>query len=144
MSHIDVREIKLNLRYPNSRQEDITDAFMRGYQGAMKIGNDAVRRVKAEKETLIRRIDELCAENERLRNQLHDQPDTAGHNFVRNAREYKRVCDENDKLRRLVKHLHECEEHDDCEGCEYEADDVCDFEHDMQELGIEAHVKEDE
>ena len=63
MSHIDVREIKLNLRYPNSRQEDITDAFMRGYQGAVKIGNDAVRRVKAEKETLIRRIDELCAEN---------------------------------------------------------------------------------
>lgn len=66
MSHIDVHEIKLDLRYPNSRQEDITDAFMRGYQGAVKIGNDAVRRVKSEKEALERRIDELCAEVERL------------------------------------------------------------------------------
>lgn len=59
-------------------------------------------------------------------------------------RTIRKLLDENDKLRKLVKHLHECEEHDDCEGCEYEADDVCDFEHDMQELGIEAHVKEDE
>lgn len=66
MSDIDVHEIKLNLSYPNSRQEDITDAFMRGYQGAVKIGNDAVRRVKAEKAALERRIDELCAEVERL------------------------------------------------------------------------------
>lgn len=41
MSHIDVHEIKLNLRYPNSRQEDITDAFMRGYQEALKIGYDS-------------------------------------------------------------------------------------------------------
>lgn len=36
-----MHEIKLNLRYPNSRQEDITDAFMRGYQEAMKIGYDS-------------------------------------------------------------------------------------------------------
>ena len=41
MSHIDVHEIKLYMRYPNSRQEDITDAFMRGYQEAMKIGYDS-------------------------------------------------------------------------------------------------------
>ena len=121
---------------------------MKGYQDgatvAKGVAESLLAQAASEKAALERRIDELCQENERLRNQLHDQQDTAGHNFVRNAREYKRVCDENDKLRRLVKHLHECEEHDDCEGCEYEADDVCDFEHDMQELGIEAHVKEDE
>lgn len=67
MSHIDVHEIKLNLRYPNSRQEDITDAFMRGYQEALKIGHDSGRRGKAEKDALETRIDELCAENERMR-----------------------------------------------------------------------------
>ena len=52
-----------------------------------------------EKAALEARIDELCAEVERLRNQLRDQQDTAEHNFVRNAREYKRVCDENERLR---------------------------------------------
>ena len=56
MSKINVREIKLELRYPNSRQEDITDAFMRGYQGAVKIGNDAIERLKAEN----KRLRELC------------------------------------------------------------------------------------
>ena len=87
------------------------------------------RMTESERTTLCRRIDELCAENERLRqenqsigvaayelgrksmadenaklrNQLHDQQDTAEHNFVRNAREYKRVCDENAKLRELVR-----------------------------------------
>lgn len=55
--------------------------------------------LETEKAALERRIDELCQENERLRNQLHDQQDTAEHNFVRNVREYKRVCDENAKLR---------------------------------------------
>ena len=58
-----------------------------------------------ERESLCARIDELCAENERLRNQLRDQQDTAEHNFVRNAREYKRVCDENAKLRELVDYM---------------------------------------
>lgn len=109
MSHIDVREIKLNLRYPNSRQEDITDAFMRGYQGAVKIGNDAVRRVKAEKETLIRRIDELCAENERLRQEnakldelLPENGRWFSFDVVRSlSDERDQLADENDKLRKL-------------------------------------------
>lgn len=29
-------ELKLELRYPESRQEDITDAFMRGYETGFK------------------------------------------------------------------------------------------------------------
>lgn len=45
---IDVREIKLNLRYPESRQEDITDAFTRGYTGAVEIGNKAIKKLEAE------------------------------------------------------------------------------------------------
>ena len=44
----DVREIKLNMRYPESRQEDITDAFTRGYTGAIEIGNKAIKKLEAE------------------------------------------------------------------------------------------------
>lgn len=40
------------------------------------------------------------------------------------------------KLEELVKHLHECTKHNVCALCEHK-DDACDFEHDMQELGIE-------
>ena len=45
---IDVREIKLSRRYPESRQEDITDAFTRGYTGAVEIGNKAIEKLEAE------------------------------------------------------------------------------------------------
>lgn len=43
---------------------------------------------------------------------------------------------ENAKLRELVRHLRECTWHDYCTTCEY-ADDACDFDYDMRELGIE-------
>jgi len=45
---IDAREVKLNLRYPESRQEDITDAFMRGYTNAVEIGNKAIEKLEIE------------------------------------------------------------------------------------------------
>ena len=48
MDLIDVREVKLELRYPDSRQEDITDAFMRGYTGAIEIGNKAIEKLESE------------------------------------------------------------------------------------------------
>jgi len=83
-----------------------------------------------EKAALERRIDELCAEVERGKAEFKKMD-------VWHSQELKAAMDENAKLRELVKHLHECEEHADCEGCKYEADDVCDFEHDMRELGIE-------
>lgn len=126
MSDIDVREIKLNLRYPNSRQEDITDAFMRGYQGAVKIGNDAVRRVKAEKETLIRRIDELCQENERLRQQnakldelLPENGRWFSFDVVRSlSDERDQLAAENTQLRELV-HGFAIYRHFDCQHCGY-------------------------
>ena len=103
MSHIDVHEIKLNLRYPNSRQEDITDAFMRGYQGAVKIGNDAVRRVKAEKAALERRIDELCAEVERLHaDQAHWELGNCP--SCPNIADLQEALEQNDKLRNILAH----------------------------------------
>lgn len=40
------------------------------------------------------------------------------------------------KLRELVRHLYECTRHNRCSACEY-ADDACDFEYDLDELGIE-------
>ncbi len=49
---IDVRQIKLDLRYPESRQEDITDAYMRGYMGAVEIGNRAIGKLESERDIL--------------------------------------------------------------------------------------------
>lgn len=43
---------------------------------------------------------------------------------------------ENAKLRELAKHLRECTRHNTCAVCEY-ADDACDFDYDMRELGVE-------
>lgn len=43
---------------------------------------------------------------------------------------------ENAKLRELVRHLRECTRHNVCAACEY-ADDACDFDYDLRELGIE-------
>ena len=100
-----------------------------------------VGQLEAEKVTLEARIDELCAENERLRNQLHDQKDTAEHNFVRNAREYKRVCDENSKLRELASELWvSCPVHDsDCDECKHKGGRTgCELYDRMLELGVTA------
>jgi len=44
---------------------------------------------------------------------------------------------ENAKLRELVRHLYECTRHNVCVLCDY-ADDACDFEYDMRELGVDA------
>jgi hypothetical protein len=58
---------------------------------------------------------------------------------VRSARAWRYVREdeaENDRLRELVKHLRECTRHNTCAVCEY-ADDACDFDYDMRELGIE-------
>lgn len=43
---------------------------------------------------------------------------------------------ESAKLRELVRHLRECTRHNVCAACEY-ADDACDFDYDMRELGVE-------
>ena len=43
---------------------------------------------------------------------------------------------ENVELRELARHLRECVRHTVCAVCEY-ADDACDFDYDMRELGIE-------
>lgn len=43
---------------------------------------------------------------------------------------------ENAKLRELVRHLRECTRHNVCALCEY-AEEACDFDYDMRELGIE-------
>lgn len=39
--------------------------------------------------------------------ELREQLDTAKHNRVRNAREYARLCHENDRLRELVQDMYE-------------------------------------
>lgn len=145
MSHIDVHEIKLNLRYPNSRQEDITDAFMRGYQEALKIGHDSGRSFKAEKTALEARIDDLCAEVERSKAEFKKMD-------VWHSQELKAAMDENDKLRELAKHMHTCLTRPKVYGgeqpyltateCPYFTEGACDynacgFERRMRELGIE-------
>ena len=98
------------------------------------------------REILERRIDELCLENGRLRGQVArltsrsirtaDKMDCleTENAKLRGARD---VWQENDaKLRELGRHLYECAFRHSCAACEY-ADDACDFEYDMRELGIE-------
>ena len=48
----------------------------------------------------------------------------------------RKLLDENAKLRELVRHLRECTRHNVCAVCEY-ADDACDFDYDMRELGVD-------
>lgn len=72
----------------------------------MARGSESAARWYSDKLREAHRVErKLLNENAKLRNQLHDQQDTAQHNFVRNAREYKRVCDENDRLRELVRDM---------------------------------------
>ena len=52
-----MREIKLELRYPESRQEDITDAYMRGVEFGMASNN-----LKEENATLRELVQDLYAE----------------------------------------------------------------------------------
>lgn len=62
--------------------------------------------------------DRLEAENAKLREQL----DAKEHNERRNLREYKRVTDENDRLRELVRDLTPFHEHawdGDRDGCSW-------------------------
>jgi hypothetical protein len=40
--------INLHMRYPESRQEDITDAFTRGYIEAVEASNNAIKKLEAE------------------------------------------------------------------------------------------------
>jgi len=47
-----------------------------------------------------------------------------------------RLDAENAKLRELVRHLRECTRHNVCAACAY-ADDACDFDYDMRELGVD-------
>ena len=49
---------------------------------------------------------------------------------------YDELLAENAKLRELVRHLRECTRNKFCSICKY-ADDVCDFDYDMRELGVE-------
>lgn len=55
-------EIELHRRYPNSRPEDITDAYMRGFNAGMEIANSQHERVEAP----ARRIDALECRIERI------------------------------------------------------------------------------
>lgn len=90
----DVREIKLNMRYPESRQEDITDAFTRGYTGAVEISNKAIKKLEAENAELRKDMKDLEACYQILCDRL--------------GRDYGlwvKAEAENDKLRELVKDM---------------------------------------
>ena len=110
-----------------------------------------------EREALCVRIDELCAEVERLKKReqnlvtllRNDCDIEASWDGVRKfwyigltesgCLTRDRACKaeaENAKLRELVRHLRECTRHNVCAACKY-ADDVCDFDYDMRELGVE-------
>lgn len=60
-------EIKLHRRYPDSKPEDITDAYMRGLEAGMEIANSQHERVEAP----ARRIDALERRIERIERKLN-------------------------------------------------------------------------
>jgi predicted RNase H-like nuclease (RuvC/YqgF family) len=120
MSATDVHEIKLEPRYPESRHEDITDAFMRGHLKACETSFKAIeeleamnKRLRKENDTLCHRIDELCRENEKLMGELADAPKCDACEAMLDCdeclradgshKERRRLSAENDKLRELVK-----------------------------------------
>lgn len=67
MSDLDVREVKLQLRYPESRQEDITDAYMRGYKSVMQVTDKLITRLNEENAKLRKLVDgwEFCSNTRR-------------------------------------------------------------------------------
>lgn len=108
-----------------------------------------------EKSALCARIDELCAENERLRQQnakldelLPENERWFSFDVVRSLNDERdQLADENDKLLLLVNDMCACfrigaeREGISKQWC-YELFDT--YTRKLQELGIEAHVKEDE
>lgn len=84
-------------------------------------------------ETLERRIDELCAENERLR-QDNQSIGMAAYELGRAS-----LAAENDKLRELVRYAYECAIHSDhatCDDCR-RMNSSCILANRMRELGVE-------
>lgn len=82
-------------------------------------------------------IAELNAENAKLRADLETQREVAAHNTSRNAREYNRVRDENDRLRELAKKLKAC--NSSCGRC-IELYGICEHETELRELRVEVNV----
>lgn len=73
----------------------------------------------------------------RLRDDLQTQREVATHNTNRNAREYKRLADENDKLREALRAAWKCVHAGiSCSDCRLIAGG-CTLQTAMQELGIE-------
>lgn len=60
-------EIELHRRYPDSKPEDITDAYMRGLKAGMEIANSQHKRVEAP----ARRIDALERRIEKMERLLN-------------------------------------------------------------------------
>ena len=101
-----------------------------------------------------RECNELKAENAKLRDDLETQRETAWHNTKRNAREYKRVRDENDRLRELVRDAWGSGHPDrSCEGCDIRdechddterlrKDGIFSFSRCLFELRIEERMRE--
>ena len=159
MSATDEHEIKLEPRYPESRHEDITDAFMRGHLKACETSFKEIKeleamnkRLRKENDTLCHRIDELCRENEKLMGELADAPKCDACEAMLDCdeclradgshKERRRLSAENAELRELVADMMQawwacddevCPRHDErCEKGKYCAFDEC-----AQELGIE-------
>lgn len=108
-----------------------------GYESYGKVAEQGKCAKSNEQESYVM----LKAENAKLREQL----DVAEHNRTRNAREYARMCHENDKLRKLVARLMGHIKHPPCEGCSAECDCTdltrCDewsfMEADARKLGVD-------
>ena len=86
-----------------------------------------------------RERDRARAENARLRGDMEDLEayDRALRDRLEHLTERSvEAGTERQRLRELARHLYECSRHTICSACPH-AGDACNFEHDMEELGIE-------
>lgn len=105
-------EIKLNRRYPESRLEDVTDAYMRGFEFDRAMRTDENDALRKERGALDRLTDVLNETNDGL-------------------------LAENEKLRELVAELYQCSRQVGCDHCGDGYRSICSVLNRMRELGVE-------
>lgn len=122
-------EIKLHERYPMSRTEDITDAYMRGFQACVTSMCDPLR---AENAALRKELEMEREDNESMRALFDAVAPRCGKPDCPSLVEYV------DKLRELVRDMNRnmtgCKYHHSCGSCDF---DECIYDDRMRELGIE-------
>lgn len=95
-----MREIKLNMRYPESRLEDITDAYMRGFEAGLAMRTDESEKLR---ESLHDMFEERIAEREnaKLRELVRDLAICACGKYCYGCPHQYDGCDRDERIHEL-------------------------------------------